>query len=114
MPSRVDVPRQYSPRRIRRRSPVRVNRDSAWATASGEPSKSSGRQKRSRDERTRLRTSVATLVVVMVDIVVPMSLIRYAKLTSRSMSPARDPSFPTSICQAIVRAGPFAFHQSRM
>jgi hypothetical protein len=86
MPSRVDVPRQYSPRRIRRRSPVRVNRDSAWATASGEPLKSSGRQKRSRDGRTRLRTSVATLVLLMANIVVPVSLIRYAKLTSRTLS----------------------------
>ena len=84
MPSRVDVPRQYSPRRIRRRSPVRTSRDSAWATASGEPSKSSGRQKRSRDERTRLRTSVATLVLLMVNIVPVMSARRYAKLTYRS------------------------------
>ena len=44
-------PREYSPRRIRRRSPARISRDSAWATASGEPSKSSGRQKRSRETK---------------------------------------------------------------
>ena len=56
--------------------------ESVWATASGEPSKSSGRQKRSREAKTRLRISGATLVVLMGAIVPVVSAKRYANLTT--------------------------------
>ena len=82
---------------------MRVIRESVWATASGEPSKSSGRQKRSREAKTRLRISGATLVVLMVDMLQVMSVRRYAKLTkagrvfsASSRSDYRQPLRPAS------------------
>ncbi len=81
MPSRVGVPRQYSPRRTRRSSPASASRESVFATASGEASKSSGRQKRFLEGRTRVRIAVVILGSLMVRIVPLLSTRRYAKLT---------------------------------
>lgn len=65
MPRRVGKPRQYRPLRTRRNSPDLSSLDRAWATASGDPSKSSGRQNRSVERRTRSRTLPFTLAVFM-------------------------------------------------
>ena len=94
MPSRVGVPRQYSPRRTCRSSPASASRESVFATVSGEASKSSGRQNRFLEGRTRLRIAFAILVSLMVCIIPLLSTRRYAKLTLSEIDQSRDRAWP--------------------